>query len=233
MKITWLGHAAFLLHMSTHASGMRVICDPFSTRSGFRAIDEEAEIVTLSHDNPKYHSCLDDVRGIGQIVRGLEIVGREVEVRGLRFGAVQVFEDAQGDGPNTMIWMDEAELVDEEAQSRPLRVLHMGDVGHAISSEQLAACGTVDILLAPAGGAPTIALDDLKMFIGKLHPRLVIPMHMGVPQLDFKLKPVEDLVKLWSPDDVFVSDSSSVEVSARSLSMLPRRPVLHVLQAAR
>lgn len=105
--------------------------------------------------------------------------------------------------------------------------------GCAISPEQLAACGKVDVLLALAGGSPTIALDDLKAFVTQLNPRLVIPMHMGVPQLDFKLQPVEDLIALWNPGDYLVLPESSVEVSVQSLSNLAPRPFLHVLQPAR
>ena len=48
MRITWYGHAAFRIDC---AGGIRVIMDPYSPASGYDAIDDWADLVTLSHDN--------------------------------------------------------------------------------------------------------------------------------------------------------------------------------------
>lgn len=168
MKITWYGHAAFLIETATAQGEVRVIMDPFSSRTGYDPIHAAADVVTLSHDNPKYHSCLDELQGAPEIVHGLEIIGRVVATHGLRSGAVPVFESYdfeqdRGEGPNTMIWLE----------AEGLRVLHMGDVGHALDEARTAACGQVDILLAPTGGTPTIQLPDLQDFIARLRPAAV------------------------------------------------------------
>ena len=63
MRITWLGHAAFLIETETEQGKVRIITDPYSSRTGYDPIDEAADVVTLSHENPKYHSCLDEIEG--------------------------------------------------------------------------------------------------------------------------------------------------------------------------
>ena len=41
-----------------------------------------------------------------------------------------------------------------------VRIAHLGDLGHVLNDEQLAAIGAVDVLLIPVGGTFTIdALD--------------------------------------------------------------------------
>lgn len=202
MKITWLGHAAFLIE----TQGVNVILDPYSSRIGYAPIDLSADIVTVSHDNPKYHSCLDELREVGEVVRGLELQGA-IERHGIKIGAVQVYENEAGDGPNAMVWLE----------SEGLRVLHMGDVGHRITPEQIATCGRVDVLLALAGGSPTIEMAPLYEFIEALQPRIVIPMHFGVPHLDFKLQPVEEFLVGFSPEQIQQSESSTLEVSRETL----------------
>jgi hypothetical protein len=49
---------------------VRIITDPFSSRSGYDAINGTAGNVTLWYQNPKYHSCLDEIPGQAQPVYG-------------------------------------------------------------------------------------------------------------------------------------------------------------------
>jgi L-ascorbate metabolism protein UlaG (beta-lactamase superfamily) len=58
-----------------------------------------------------------------------------------------------------------------------ISVGHMGDIGNALSDEQIEFFKGVDVLLALAGGHPTIELDDLKTVIEGAQPRMVVPMH--------------------------------------------------------
>jgi L-ascorbate metabolism protein UlaG (beta-lactamase superfamily) len=184
MKLTWFGHAAF--GIDTH--GTRVLTDPYSSKIGFAPINEAFDVVTLSHSNPDYHSCLDEVLGAPQVLQGLEIArsGHEqVLARGaVRVGAVEVAGDEAGGDPNAMVWLE----------SDGVRVLHMGDCGHTPTAAQTAACGRVDVLLALAGGAPTLSIPTLLDFISALHPALVLPMHYGAPGLKtMALAPIEEL----------------------------------------
>jgi L-ascorbate metabolism protein UlaG (beta-lactamase superfamily) len=230
MKITWLGHAAFLIETATPHGAVRIITDPYSSKIGYDPIDKAADVVTLSHENPKYHSCLDDVQGDPHLVRGLEMLesgAAPVETHGLRLGAVQVyekfdFETGQGEGPNAMMWLE----------SEGLRVLHMGDVGHRLTDEHVTACGPVDVLLAAAGGPPTIELPDLKSFIDRLRPVLVLPMHYGTDKIDLNIVPVTELTVLFDPAQVRHDLTPTMEVSRATLPQ-SNRPFVVVLPSAR
>ena len=220
MKITWLGHAAFLLETSTDGGPIRLITDPYSSAIGFAPIDLPADIVTISHDNPKYHSYLGDIRGEPEIVDGMLLGGKEKTLRGIRFNAIEVCENPAGEGPNAMI------LIEIEG----LRVLHMGDLGHALDEKAIADCGRVDILLALAGGSPTIELRELRELCERMRPRIVIPMHFGVPKLDMNLRPVGDFIALFAPHRVIAEPGSTLEIRADTL---PEELQLRVLHHAR
>lgn len=222
MKITWFGHAAF----GIETQGTHILTDPYSSEIGFAPINESFDLVTLSHQNPRYHSCLEEVGGSLQVVDGLELAGsgQVLERYNVRFGAVEVAEDEAGNGPNAMVWLE----------AEGLRVLHMGDCGHEPSPAQLKACGRVDVLLALAGAGPTISVEALLSFIEVLGSPLVIPMHFGLPQLKtMSLAPVEELEQAFAArfgaEQVRRADETSILVSAH----LPSRATLLILPATR
>ncbi len=90
MRITWYGHAAFLIE----TEGTRVILDPYRSpeSGGYLPIDEPADVVVVSHENDKYHSHLGQVVPPFEVVRALEMPAGGTVVRGIRFEAVPVFE---------------------------------------------------------------------------------------------------------------------------------------------
>ena len=197
MRITFLGHAAFLIQNA----GVKIVTDPYSSEIGYLPVDQRADFVTLSHDNPKWHSCLDDVKGDFEIVNGLELTERCVQRGAVRFGAVKAFEQPN-QGENAMIW----------TEIEGVRVLHMGDCGVLPDDETLEKCGRVDILLALAGGFPTLNLDDTMILIEKLAPRIVIPMHFGVPGLQMKALGVEEIKKRFNANHQILTASPSAAV---------------------
>jgi L-ascorbate metabolism protein UlaG (beta-lactamase superfamily) len=215
MRLTLLGHAAFLIE----TAGQRIITDPYSGQIGYLPIHESADIVTVSHHNPVYHSCLEELEGDFQVVHGLEVLESEQKTSDISFGAVEVFEREPDEGPNAMVWLE----------SEGIRVLHMGDCGVLPSDETLAKCGRVDVLLALTGGAPTIALGDLLVMVEKLQPRIVVPMHFGVPGLSMSALPVEAFMEMWG-DEVVTHHGSTFEVAA---NRLPAQKELHVVVPAR
>lgn len=228
MRLTFVGHACVLIEFV----GTRVLTDPYSPAiGGYSAVAMEADLVTVSHSNPKWHSCLDDVIGAYEVFEGLNHLGGTTRIQGVQLEAMRVFErlspgqdetQTGGEGSNAMI----------KITSDGVRVLHMGDIGHAPSDATLAACGAVDVLLAPAGGAPTIGLDDLLAFVAKLRPRVVIPLHFAVPHLTMELLPVEDLVSKWRSDSVVIHATATLDL-ATILAAPPATPQLHLLPPRR
>ena len=213
LDITFIGHACFLLQ----CGDARLLTDPYSPAIGYDAVDLAVDVVTLSHLNPKYHSCLDDVQA-ATVYRGLEQVAQSVESGPFELQSVEVFEKLPDSGPNAMVIIEVAGI----------RVAHMGDCGHLPTEAQIEACGDVDVLLALAGAGPTLPLPDLMKFIEAIEPKIVIPMHYGVPALDMKIAPVEELEALWSGE--IVRGGSSFSISRESW---PAAPILRVLTPLR
>ena len=59
-----------------------------------------------------------------------------------------------------------------------VRIAHLGDLGHVLNDQQLAAIGAVDVLLVPVGGTFTIDGLTATHVVEQLRPRImVIPMH--------------------------------------------------------
>ena len=184
MEISYLGHSSFKIKTKTAT----VITDPFDPDMvGLKFSPNEAEIVTVSHAH-KDHNAVEKVSGIKKIVEG----PGEYEINGVSIIGLPSFHDSKkGEerGKNT-IYVFEAE---------GLRLVHLGDLGHALSDDLIGEIGAVDVLMIPVGGFYTIGPKEASEIISKIEPYFVIPMHYKVTGLSEglaeKLLPVEDFLK--------------------------------------
>ena len=219
MRLTFLGHAAFLVQ----TLGYNVVFDPFSPGIGYAPLRTQADLVSLSHDNPKWHSHLQSVGGEFSVFDALEHIGQPWDCDGVLLESIPVFEswpdDGEPQGPNAMVKMT----------SENLRVLHMGDVGHALGDDYLEALGEIDVVLAPVGGPPTIEPPQLKAFLHELNPKIVVPMHFMIPGLKMQLEPLDAFLNAWEGRAVR-SGSSQLEIS---MATLPDEMTLQVLEPSR
>jgi L-ascorbate metabolism protein UlaG (beta-lactamase superfamily) len=214
MKITWLGHASFLVESK---SGTRVVMDPFEAGSydgavGYAPIDTHADVVTVSHEHAD-HNAIDAVSGSPEVVRDTE----ERTVKGIAIRGLSTFHDeskGQDRGRSNIYVMD----VDG------VKVGHLGDLGHVLSEEEVEALGKVDVLLAPVGGYYTIGPEEAKKTAEALGARVIIPMHYKTNALGFPIQPVDDFLKLM--ENVERVESTSVEIEAEDLEDTARVVVL-------
>ena len=90
MRITWYGHAAFLVE----TEGLRIILDPYRSPDcgGYEPIAESADLVVVSHVNDRYHSHLGQIVSPFETVRALELPAEGREIGGVQFESVHVFE---------------------------------------------------------------------------------------------------------------------------------------------
>jgi L-ascorbate metabolism protein UlaG (beta-lactamase superfamily) len=71
-----------------------------------------------------------------------------------------------------------------------LRIVHLGDLGHSLSDDQLKVLGEVDILMVPVGGVYTLNGLTAAKVVEQIKPkRYIIPMHYGTPRYDYLLLP--------------------------------------------
>jgi L-ascorbate metabolism protein UlaG (beta-lactamase superfamily) len=179
MEISWLGHSCFRIRGS-HAT---IITDPYPPSLGYSLGKPTARIVTVSHQHPG-HSY---VQGIGGGPRLVTSPG-EYEISGVLIIGIATFHDGEKGrkrGKNTVYLIQ----VDEIA------VCHLGDLGHALTAEQVEELDDVDVLLLPVGGVSTIDATMAAEVVRQLEPKVVVPMHYKTEALGWELEPVERFLK--------------------------------------
>ncbi len=166
MEITYLGHSAFKLK----GKNGTVITDPFGDSVGLAFPNVSADIITVSHQHGD-HNAADKIKGTARRAEPFVVsYPGEYEVGGISVFGVQTFHDAEKGaqrGVNTVFTV----LMDE------LKICHLGDLGHELSSSQLDEIGVVDVLLCPVGGHFTIDPKQAVTVIQQIEPSYIIPMH--------------------------------------------------------
>jgi L-ascorbate metabolism protein UlaG (beta-lactamase superfamily) len=181
MRITWYGHAAFLIE----TAGLRVILDPYRSpdSGGYEPIGEPADLVVVSHENDRYHSHLGQIVPPFEVIRALEIAPGGAAFRGLLVEAVHVFETPER--------LPEDEVTIVHFRSEGLHLVFLGDLGHALGEAELAPLRGADVVLAAAGGPPTIDFPEIPALLDAIGPRLIFPMHYKTPRINLNIQPPE------------------------------------------
>ena len=223
MKITWFGHAAFLVEgVNPEGEAVRIILDPYNYPAcgGYLPINEEADIVSISHHNERYHSDLSAIHGDYELIDALEHAGKSLTRKGVEFSVFEVYETDDGEGPNCLV----------KFELEGITVAHQGDLGHRVEGGALEFLENTDVLLALAGGPPTIKIPDLVNLVAETSPPLVLPMHYKTPSCNLDLQPVEDFLAACKGYPVETPGSSELTLTRESL---PAETTLVVLDHAR
>ena len=178
MEIIWLGHSCFRLR----SNDLAVITDPFPDSIGLRMGGAQSFIVTVSHRHDN-HSHWQGVGGDPKVLRG----PGEYELSGIYITGIMTPKSADDpeDKRNT------AYLIEMEN----LRLCHLGDVSKALSARQVEELTPVDILFVPSGGVCTVEIPQAIALVQSLKPKVVIPMHYGLPGLQVELGGLDVLLK--------------------------------------
>lgn len=162
MKIEWLGHACFRLDKS-------LVIDPYKTGSvpGINVLRTVANKVICSHQHADHSG-----------VECVEIVPGKCD-----FEIEEIpcwHDDQQGAlrGPNTIF------VIRKNGE----KLVHLGDLGHFPTDEQLEKIKDADYLLIPVGGYYTIDAETAVKICLAANPKHIIPMHYrtttyGYPEL--------------------------------------------------
>ncbi len=216
MKVKYYGHAAFLI---TSNQGTRIITDPykpgaFDTMS-YGKIPDEADVVVVSHDH-------DDHNNSGELPGNPEVVrtpGKR-SVHGIEFNGIATFHD-------TSSGRERGENIIFSFTVDGIIICHLGDLGHALSQNEVEAIGAVDLLLIPVGGFYTIDSKAASEVARQLNPSIIIPMHFKTGKCEFPITPVDEFTK--GKPKVKVMNSSEISLDK---GKLPKETEIIVLQHA-
>lgn len=174
MKLTWLGHACFLLE----ADGYRIVLDPYTDVAGYPPLAVAAHAVYCSHDHFD-HNAVDCVTLLPE--RACPFTVREIPT----------FHDEQEGalrGPNTV----------RVFTADGVSVAHLGDLGHQLTAKLRAAIGPVNAVLVPVGGTYTVDAAGAKAVCDTLSAPCVVPMHYRHGDYGFDvLSEAEAFLSLW------------------------------------
>ncbi|MCL1964711.1 MAG: MBL fold metallo-hydrolase [Firmicutes bacterium] len=191
MKIQWLGHACFRLVYDGYA----IVLDPYADGAveGLGPLDVTANAVFCSHEH--------DDHGAVKAVRLVD-TGRPSPFIVTEIAA---FHDDQGGalrGANTI----------RVLEAGGVRALHLGDLGHMLTREQIEQIGRVDAVMVPVGGYYTIGAKTADEVARALGAAVVIPMHYRPEQFGFSVLDTLDSF-LALRDDVRRYDSDTIEIT--------------------
>ncbi|NLC39708.1 MAG: MBL fold metallo-hydrolase, partial [Clostridiaceae bacterium] len=152
LRIIWHGHSCFEINSPAAV----IILDPYQEVPGYLPLELAADLVLASHEH-------DDHNARSRVKLSERIVDVDVEI-------IDTFHDPE---QGSLRGKNKIHIVTVAGK----RIAHCGDLGHALSDDQLARLQDLDLLLIPVGGYYTIDADTAADIVRGCNPDLVVPMH--------------------------------------------------------
>jgi L-ascorbate metabolism protein UlaG (beta-lactamase superfamily) len=167
VRLTFIGHATFLIE-SPH--GVRIATD----YNDAIALPIMPDIVTMNHAHATHYTDHPDP-GIKVVLRGWNDDGSPA-IRDLSYQDVRVRNVPTNirDGAGGTERYGNSVFIFEVAS---LCIVHLGHLHHTLTSEQVAAIGPVDVVMAPVDGTYTLDLAGMIEVLQALKATLMLPMH--------------------------------------------------------
>jgi len=193
VEIRWYGHSYFQL---TTTAGTKIVFDPHAI-ADYGAAPLSPDIVVMSHNHNDHNrkeilanadsKDLKAFYGIAVKGKGGDWAKIDEKVKDVRIRTVATFHDAEEGAKRGK---NSAFIVEADG----LKICHLGDLGHELSEEQIAAIGPVDVLMVPVGGIYTINGETAKKVVAQLKPRLfILPMHYAT-KVNSDLLPIDEFL---------------------------------------
>lgn len=179
MTISWLGHSCFRIE----AKEGSILIDPFNREIGLKPPRVKDDIVLVTHQHFD-HNNIGDANPEAFVIQN----PGEYEKQGIAIRGIASFhDDRQGAerGPNTIYVITAEEMT----------LVHLGDLGHKLTDQQVEEIGDVDILMVPVGGNYTIDGKTAVEVAGQIEPKIIIPMHYKIPDLKADIQGPEKFIK--------------------------------------
>ncbi|ETX05318.1 MAG: hypothetical protein ETSY2_23670 [Candidatus Entotheonella gemina] len=169
VQLEWLGHSSFLM---TSPAGLRILIDP----SALYPPSPTPNLVTVSNLHGT-HNAVEWVPGTPRVLWGLSPQDASWNRIALTIQDVSLF--------NIPSYASRSQLEESPVQNSifvfhtgGLCIVHLGNLRHPLTGQQLQQLGTPDVVMIPIDGQWTMSYSDVIQVITQLQPRLVIPMHI-------------------------------------------------------
>jgi len=183
MIITWQGHSCFKIQDKQGSEGVTLVTDPFDKEIGLKAPSFDADIVTVSHEHSD-HNNVSSIKGKYFLINS----PGEYDFKNILVEGVDSYHDEKegAERGKNIIYRIEVE---------DISITHLGDLGHVLDSSQLEKLTGTDILLIPVGGKYTLDAKKAVEVISQIEPRIVIPMHYKVDNLNIDIDALDKFIK--------------------------------------
>lgn len=216
MKISFMGHAAFLLETQ---KGTKIITDPYEPGSysgavGYSSINVSADIVTVSHQHAD-HNYIKEFSTAEIVDKAGSFTIKDVQIQGF-----SSYHDQQKG-------KERGEIIIFIINADGLKIVHFSDLG--TTDIDLDKLKNIDIALIPVGGTFTLDAKEATKLLGQINPKIIIPMHFKTPKLGFDLLGVDTFLS----GKVNIEKKDSLEVTRQDIDSLQQEGNVVVLNYQR
>jgi L-ascorbate metabolism protein UlaG (beta-lactamase superfamily) len=190
MKITWYGHACFMIE----SIGSSVVIDPYDDSEGLfrlQSLHLLADAVICSHEHSDHNNR-----------KAVSLTGKTCR---LKIESIPCFHDnLQGRhlGSNLIHIISDGEF----------RAAHFGDLGHELSKKQLVNIGQIDVMMVNTGGFIFSQAELANVLANALCPTVILPMHYRSEEFGYiKMGTLQEFTALR--DDVKFYDANFIEIT--------------------
>jgi L-ascorbate metabolism protein UlaG (beta-lactamase superfamily) len=194
VTFTFYGQACFMM---TTSQGTRILTDPMKLDGYPLPQDLTADIVTVSHLH-RDHNYVAAAKGKPRVLYGMQgksgdelhhsFVPVDEKIKDVRIiDVLSNHFDPKVSPVSNAIFVFEFDEI---------KVVHLGDIGTVLSTEQVKKIGTPDVLMIPVGGKYTVTLSQADSIVAQLKPKMIVfPMHFKTDAAQFLPTTAEDFLK--------------------------------------
>jgi L-ascorbate metabolism protein UlaG (beta-lactamase superfamily) len=231
VSVRWHGQSFFEIKSP---AGVRIVIDPHAIENFGRPEPEvNADYILISHPHPdhsqveivanvksaKIINAIKDEKGDG---KNAEWVNVDLTDKDVKIKTVGTFHDSVGGmkrGKNGVFVLDVAGV----------KIVHLGDLGHKLTDDQVKRIGRVDVLLIPVGGVYTINGSDAKEVVDQLKPRrYIVPMHYGIKRVYDDLLSADEFLEDQEEGTVEKFKTNELLIDARTRA--PAHAIIAILE---
>jgi L-ascorbate metabolism protein UlaG (beta-lactamase superfamily) len=166
--LQYFGHNFFQI---TTDKGTKIVTDPLAPGM-YPTPSLAPHAMTIGREHPN-HNYVQLAQGNPLILRGLAANGTEwnrvrTKVREVSISNIPIYQNGVMGAIKGSAFLFELET---------LCIVHLGDLSHTLTPEQLQQIGRVDVALVPISGVYTMGPETAREVLQQLQPKIAIPMH--------------------------------------------------------